>query len=100
MICALNGAKAIQLLSEGLKPDSILMDIEMPGMSGIEASTFIKKEIDPNIPIIINSGMISFENKLLLYGMGIYDYLEKPYTQKDIYNKLLKNINRNAPVSL
>jgi CheY-like chemotaxis protein len=83
---------AVKLLNEGLTPDSILMDLQMPVMNGIEASEEIRK-IKPSIPIIINSGLVSTEEKIKLSQIGIYDYLEKPYTQQDILAKLLKNMD-------
>src|SRR4051794_19741056 len=54
-----NGAEAIKKLNEGLRPDFILMDLEMPVMNGLQTSDFIKKNIDSHIPIIINSGAVS-----------------------------------------
>jgi CheY-like chemotaxis protein len=91
-VSAYNGAMAIQLLNEGLTPDSILMDLQMPVMNGIDASAEIRK-LNPAIPIIINSGLVTTEEKIRLSEIGIYDYLEKPYTQKDIIAKLLKNLD-------
>jgi CheY-like chemotaxis protein len=91
-VSAFNGAMAVKLLNEGLTPDSILMDLQMPVMNGIEASEEIRK-IKPSIPIIINSGLVSTEEKIKLSQIGIYDYLEKPYTQQDILAKLLKNMD-------
>jgi CheY-like chemotaxis protein len=91
-IAALNGAEAVQKLNEGLKPDFILMDLEMPVMNGIKTSEFIKKNIDPQIPIIINSGAVSSIEKWKLKRLGISEFLEKPYTMKDVLSKLYKSL--------
>ncbi|MGI8634541.1 MAG: response regulator, partial [Segetibacter sp.] len=45
-ITASNGAEAIKKLDEGLKPDFILMDLDMPVMNGMQTSENIKKNID------------------------------------------------------
>lgn len=87
-----NGATAVRKLMEGFRPDAILMDLQMPVMGGIEASQKIKKFIDADIPIIINSGHITGSDKQLLHAIGINDFLEKPYNQMDILEKLYKNI--------
>lgn len=87
-----NGAEAIQKLNEGLKPDFILMDLEMPVMNGLQASERIKKEIDSQIPIIINSGAVSDVQKWKLGRLGVKDFLEKPYSMKDIFSKLSKHL--------
>lgn len=97
-VAAINGAEAVRKLTEGLKPDVILMDLEMPVMNGMQASEYIRKNIDPVLPIIINSGAVSEFEKLKLKLLGINDFLEKPYTMKDIFSKLCKNINA-LPVS-
>jgi CheY-like chemotaxis protein len=85
-----NGMEAIEKLNEGLKPDFILMDLEMPVMNGMEASEHIKKDVDARIPIIINSGYISDVNKWRLQRLGISDFLEKPYSMKDVFSTLSK----------
>jgi len=87
IVSAYNGAVAVQLLEQGLRPDTILMDLQMPEMNGIDASAIIRKSF-PAIPIVINSGMITDEEKRTLSRLGISDYLEKPYTQADILRKL------------
>ncbi|MDB5190485.1 MAG: domain S-box protein [Segetibacter sp.] len=89
---AKNGAEALQKLSEGLKPDAILMDLEMPVMNGMQAAEILKKEMDSQIPIIINSGNVEAGKRWRLRKLGIHDFLEKPYTLKDIFSKLNKHL--------
>jgi CheY-like chemotaxis protein len=91
-IAVKNGAAAVRKLMEGFRPDLILMDLQMPVMGGVEASQKIKKWIDSNLPIVINSGDIKDSDKEVLHSLGIYDFLEKPYNQNDILDKLVKNI--------
>lgn len=91
-ISVLNGSEAIKKLQEGLKPDLILMDLEMPVMNGVQASECIKKTMESDIPIIINSGFVSDIHKWKLEKLGITDFLEKPYSMHDIFTKLSKNI--------
>ncbi|MDQ6814945.1 MAG: response regulator [Bacteroidota bacterium] len=87
-----NGAEAIKKLTEGLKPDFILMDLEMPVMNGMQTSECIKKNIDSHIPIIINSGAVSELQKWRLKRLGINDFLQKPYSMNDIFSTLYKYI--------
>lgn len=91
-VVAYNGAEAVEKLNEGLKPDVILMDLEMPVMNGLQASEFIRKQIKSSIPIIINTGNVSAYQKYKLKLIGVQDYLEKPYTTNDILGKISKNI--------
>lgn len=52
-----NGYEAVQYIKNGNKADLILMDIRMPVMDGIEASSIIK-EINPGIPIVIQTASV------------------------------------------
>jgi CheY-like chemotaxis protein len=72
------------------------MDLQMPVMNGLEATEIIRNQIDPLIPIIINSGNVEPVDKWRLERLGIQDFLEKPYTIKDILAKLSKNILVNT----
>jgi CheY-like chemotaxis protein len=92
-VAVLNGAEAIKKLNEGLKPDIILMDLEMPVMNGLQASECIRKKVASHIPIIINSGAVSELQKWKLKRLGITDFLEKPYNMQDIFSKLSKNLS-------
>lgn len=91
-IHAENGAEAVRKLKGGLKPDIILMDLEMPVMNGMQASEYIRNNIDNHIPIIINSGSVSSYHRSKLKSLGIKDFLEKPYSMQDIYLKIYKNL--------
>ena len=92
IIPAVNGAEAIKKLEAGLKPDIILMDLEMPVMNGMQTSEYIRTRLDAHIPIIINSAAVSAYNKYKLIKLGIQDFLEKPYNLHDIFSKLSKNV--------
>ena len=88
-----NGAEAVEKLTEGLNPDIVVLDLEMPVMNGVETAGFIRNKILSSVPIIINSGFVSTFDRWKLTRMGIKDFLEKPYSMKDIFSKLLKNIS-------
>lgn len=92
-INAENGAEAIKKLVAGLKPDVILMDLEMPVMNGVQTSEYIRGKIDAQIPIIINSGSVSAYQRFKLNRLNIYDFLEKPYSMHDIFSKIFKNVS-------
>jgi len=72
-----DGEQAIAKLKEN-PYDIILMDIQMPNMSGNEATRMIRRDINPDIPIVAltAAAMKEDEEKALLSGMN--DYITKP----------------------
>lgn len=77
-----DGEEAVRLAEE-LKPDVILMDINMPGMDGIAASEAITAKM-PGTAIVIIS--IQGETEYLRKAMvaGARDYLVKPFSSNDL----------------
>lgn len=77
-----NGEKALLLIEE-LKPDVVLMDLNMPKRSGLEALRALKEKNNP-IPIII---LTTFnDNKLITEGLslGAKGYLLKDSTREEL----------------
>ncbi len=64
---------------DNFKPDMILLDIMMPGMGGIETLKEIKK-IDPNIGVIMVTGLTDKELARRTFNLGAYDYIMKPFS--------------------
>ena len=62
------------------KPDAVLMDLRMPGMSGSEALKKIM-EIDPNARVIIVSIIRDQDTMDELMLVGAKDYVKKPVTE-------------------
>jgi twitching motility two-component system response regulator PilH len=71
------------------RPDLILMDIVMPGMSGFEATRSISRDPETSaIPIIICSTKGQETDKAWGLRQGAKDYLVKPITEKVLVEKL------------
>jgi CheY-like chemotaxis protein len=79
---AVNGAEAIKkAIFE--KPDLILMDLDLPDISGINAAKAVKE--NPNtahIPIVAQSAWRSRQWKGKVLRIGMVDYLEKPVSME------------------
>ena len=61
------------------KPDLIVMDLGLPGMSGIDAAKAIKENLTTaHIPIIAHSAWSPSRWKEEVLKVGMVDYLEKP----------------------
>ncbi len=63
--------------------DLVLLDLLMPGMSGIEVFKKIKK-IDPFAVIIIITAYASVESAISTMKMGAFDYIQKPFKHDEL----------------
>lgn len=81
-----NGLEAVAEVEEN-EPDFIIMDIKMPGMSGIEASEEILKK-HPNICIVIMTAYDRFDYIQRAMEIGIQAYILKPLNEMEVINKL------------
>jgi two-component system cell cycle response regulator DivK len=79
---AANGAEAIEkAVSE--KPDLILMDLDLPDISGIDAAKAVKENpTTAHIPIVAQTAWSSRQWKGKVLRTGMVDYLEKPVSME------------------
>lgn len=79
VIAASSGAECLELAAQE-KPDLILLDIMMPGMSGIETLQVLKHEESHcrNIPVIMVSANDSEDSIIEALDLGAHDYVGKP----------------------
>ena len=71
-----DGVEALDLLGQET-PDVIVLDLKMPGMSGVEV-LYQAKVVKPEIEIIILTGHGSEEDETTCMELGAYAYLQKP----------------------
>lgn len=90
-ITALNGDEALKLLEKN-KPDLILLDMMMPGMSGREVCEKIRKNPKTkNLKIIfVTVARFSEVGKDLLKNMNVSDYITKPFDNDDLVARVKK----------
>jgi two-component system, chemotaxis family, response regulator PixH len=83
-ICANNGQEALQKI-EAKKPDVVITDLVMPGMSGLELCRSLKKNPDTkDIPVVACTSKNQELDKLWGMKQGIDVYLTKPFTCEEI----------------
>ena len=85
-----NAEVGIQI-ARNRKPDLILMDIQLPGMDGLEATKHILKNSDlKNIPILAVSSYAMPSDKDKAFAAGIKEYITKPINKKIFLNTIKK----------
>ncbi|MBQ1705916.1 MAG: response regulator transcription factor [Clostridia bacterium] len=84
--CAASGSEAIAYIEAHPDTDLVVMDIMMPGLSGVEACAEIRKY--SQAPILFLTAKTMESDKLQAYGAGGDDYLGKPFSQTELLMKV------------
>lgn len=86
-----NGEEALQNL-DSIKPDLILLDIEMPGMDGFTVCQEIRKSL--TIPIIFLTVRRETLDKVKCFELGGDDYITKPFDFEELNARIKANLRR------
>lgn len=95
LLRAENGFEAIEICKGKTNIDLILMDIKMPGMNGLEATTQIKK-LKPKIPIIIQTAHAMHNDEKISHEAGCDDYISKPIKKERLILLIDRWIQRSS----
>ncbi len=90
---AYSGTEALLLLDKSdPKPDLILLDLMLPGLSGEEVLPKIE-----GIPTIILSAKVDVDNKVNLLLTGAADYITKPFNIKELLARITVQLRKTSP---
>ena len=92
-VSSFEDAESILKNFEKIKPDIILSDVRMPGISGIDLVERLKREY-PHIPIIIMTAFSDLETTVASLQKGAYEYLTKPFDIDNVIS-IVKNACEN-----
>jgi CheY-like chemotaxis protein len=96
---ALDGDSALRRLDEfasasaGERPDLILMDLNLPGISGLELLQYLSEDANLGIPVIVVSASRAEQDRESCLRLGCAAYLEKPSSFSG-YRTLVREIDR------
>jgi DNA-binding NarL/FixJ family response regulator len=91
---AANGREAVDLARQ-LTPDIIVMDFNMPVMSGLEATGIIRRKM-PNIAVIGLSMDVNEEFRQSMIRQGAMDLLYKDGSVEDLIQRIRGHLNKKA----
>lgn len=90
---AADGAEAQRKLA-GLDFDLIIMDVMMPGESGIEVTRGLR--MIKNVPIIMLTALAESDNRIAGLEAGADDYLPKPFDPRELVLRINNILRRNT----
>ena len=94
---AVDGEQGLRLLTDHVY-DAVLMDIQMPGLSGVEVTRAVRQLPDPlkaQVPIMALTANALREDSERYRAAGMNDCLAKPFEEEALYHKL--NLLRQLP---
>jgi PAS domain S-box-containing protein len=98
-----NGKEAVELLEKGERFDLIILDLQMPLMNGFQTSTYIRKKLLLNTPIVAMTASALRNEKMKCFELGMNEYLTKPFEPAQLFNVLQRFLTnqqgiKNEPV--
>ena len=91
---AYSGTEALLVLSQS-KPDLVLLDLMLPGLSGEDVLPKIK-----GIPVIVVSAKVDIDNKVDLLLGGAADYITKPFNTKELLARIAVQLRNTEAAAL
>ncbi|MCK4351137.1 MAG: response regulator, partial [Candidatus Krumholzibacteria bacterium] len=92
-VTAPDGRRGLELI-ETVHPKIVVVDLKMPGITGMEVLAEVSK-IDPTIVSIVITGYGSVDSAVESMKIGAFDYLTKPFGPE----RLLKSVKRGIELS-
>jgi chemosensory pili system protein ChpA (sensor histidine kinase/response regulator) len=98
VVTAKDGVDALQQLQD-VRPDCILLDVEMPRMDGFEFARNVRAdEATKSIPIIMITSRTADKHRKYALELGVNEYIGKPY-QEDLLLSLIKRYTGEATLA-
>lgn len=92
VIQAENGGSAVEMVYADKTIDLVILDIMMPGMTGVETCEMIRKR--STVPILFLTAKSQDQDKVDAYSQGGDDYLVKPFSQTELIMKVKSLLRR------
>lgn len=88
VVTAKDGVDAIEQL-ENVKPDLMLLDIEMPRMDGFEVTNLVRHhEVHKQLPIIMITSRTGEKHRERAFSLGVTHYMGKPFQESELLNNI------------
>ena len=99
VVTALDGEAGLRR-ALGQPPELILLDLNLPGMDGLEVCRALRKQpAAAGVPIIVLTARVEESDKLTGLDLGADDYITKPFSMKEVIARvraLLRRTGRHA----
>ena len=92
-----NAEEALQKLDEGCKPNLIILDLNLPGMSGFDFLEKLQKKYEKELPsVMILSARDTDEDIIKGLGYGADEFVTKPFSPSVLVARVKANLRRQS----
>jgi chemosensory pili system protein ChpA (sensor histidine kinase/response regulator) len=82
---------------QDVKPDVILLDIEMPRMDGYEFASHVRNDARmSDVPIIMITSRVGDKHRARAIELGVNDYLGKPYQDTQLLEAIRRQLEEKG----
>lgn len=80
-------------------PDLVILDLNLPGMSGFDFLKKFREEYNNTIPVIISSARDGDEDIIEGLGLGADEFVTKPFSPRVLVAKVRANLRRGSEIA-
>lgn len=80
-------------------PDVVVLDLMLPGISGVEVCRRLREGLDTSLPVIMLTAKDSTEDKIEGLDAGADDYVAKPFVFEELLARIRAALRRRQPPS-
>ncbi|MFO7631084.1 MAG: response regulator transcription factor [Caldilinea sp.] len=92
-----NDGKIALAMARQAKPDLIVLDLNLPGMDGLDVCRTLRRESD--VPIIMLTARVEETDRLIGLELGADDYITKPFSPRELVARvrvILRRVHRDV----
>ena len=97
-VSAASGAQEARALMKSMEFDMLILDVMMPGESGLELTRSVRQ--DSSVPILMLTARGDPEDRIAGLEQGADDYLPKPFEPRELLLRVNSLLRRAAPVEV
>ncbi len=97
VLAAYDGQEALNL-AQREKPDLVVLDLMLPGLSGLDVCRTLRQESD--VPIIMLTARAEETDKLVGLELGADDYVTKPFSPRELVARVRAVLRRTEPTPM
>jgi len=94
VLTAASGKEAIDIIHK-TPIDTVLTDIRMPTMSGVELLERLR-DFDPDLPVILMTAYAEVDQAVAAMKKGALDHIQKPFDNKDLKRAVARGVEKRA----